>query len=124
MWQHRSSPLRKTESGAMEHVTAPELILARRQGLELRDMWQRRSSPQQGGEVRGHGTHGSTGAHLIKEARSEAAGHVAVPELTSSRRRGPELRGTWQRRSSPQQGGEVWGRGTRDGARAHLYREV
>jgi hypothetical protein len=51
-------------------------------------------------------------------------GHVVAPELTSSRRQGPELRNTWQRRSSPQQGDEVRGRGTRDGAGAHLCREV
>jgi hypothetical protein len=53
-----------------------------------------------------------------------AVGHVAAPELTSSKRQGPELRDTWQHRRSPQQGGEVRGRGTRGGAGAHLYREV
>jgi hypothetical protein len=52
-------------------------------------MWQRRSSAQQGGEVWGRGSWGSIGAHLIKEVRSGAEGHVAVPELTSARRRGP-----------------------------------
>jgi hypothetical protein len=51
-------------------------------------------------------------------------GHVVASELTSSRRQGPELRDTWQRRISPQQGGEVLGRGTRGGAGAHLCREV
>jgi hypothetical protein len=30
------------------------------------------------------------GAHLSKEARSEAEGHVAAAELFSTRRRGPE----------------------------------
>jgi hypothetical protein len=61
--------------GVMGHVTAPEL-------------------PSQGGRVLSHGTHGSTGAHLIREARSGAEGHVAAPKLTSARRRGPEPRDT------------------------------
>jgi hypothetical protein len=87
-WQHRSSP-------------------RRRQGPELRDMWQRRSSPQQGSEVRGRGTCGGAGAHLCREVRSGAEGHVAVPELTSARRRGPGPRDTWRRRSPPLQGGVI-----------------
>jgi hypothetical protein len=60
-------------------------------------MWQRRSSTQQGGEAWGHGTRGSTGAHLGRKARSGVAEHVEVPELTSIGRRGPELQGMWQR---------------------------
>jgi hypothetical protein len=36
-----------------------------------------------------------------------AMGHVAVLEPTSARRRGPKPWDTWQRRSSPQPGGEV-----------------
>jgi hypothetical protein len=51
-------------------------------------------------------------------------GHVAALELASSRRQGPKLRDMWQCQSSPQQGGEVWGRGTRGGAEAHLCGEV
>jgi hypothetical protein len=51
-------------------------------------------------------------------------GHMSAPELTSSRRQGPELRDTWEWQSSPQQGDEVRGRGTRGGAGAHLCREV
>jgi hypothetical protein len=43
----------------------------------------------QGGRAQSHGIHDSTGPHLGKEARSEADGHVAAPELTSARRRGP-----------------------------------
>jgi hypothetical protein len=38
-WQHRNSPLRKAEPGAEGHMTALELTLSSRQGLELRDMW-------------------------------------------------------------------------------------
>jgi hypothetical protein len=63
--------------GAMGHVAAPEL-------------------PSQEGRARSHRTHGSTGAHLSKEASFGAMGHMAAPELTSARRRGPEPRDTWQ----------------------------
>jgi hypothetical protein len=80
--------------------------------------------PSQEGRARRHETRDITGAHLDMEARSGAKGHVAAPELTSARRRGPGLQDTWQRQSSPQQGGEVWGHGTRGGVGAHLYREV
>jgi hypothetical protein len=80
--------------------------------------------PAQKGRVQSPETRGNVGAHLSKKVRSGAAGHVAALELTSARRRGSELRDTWRRQSSPQQGGEVWSRGTRGGSRAHLYREV
>jgi hypothetical protein len=90
-WQHRSSPLGKVDPRAMGHVAAPELTLSGRQGLELRDMWQHRSSHYQGGKVRSRGTRGSTGAHLNKEARSGAAGHVSAPKPTSAGRCGLKL---------------------------------
>jgi hypothetical protein len=119
MWQHQSSPLRKVEPRAVGHIAAPELTSSRRQGLELRDTWQRRSSPQQGGEVRGRGTLGSTGAHLSMEARSEAMGHVVAPEPTSTGRCGhmvaPEL---------TSQEGRARSQGTRGSARAHLSTEA
>jgi hypothetical protein len=67
-------------------VVASELTSARRQGLGQRDMWQRRSSPQQVGEVRSRGTHGSTGAYIVEEAMSRAEGHVTPPELTLTKR--------------------------------------
>jgi hypothetical protein len=89
MWQRRSSPLRETETQG--HVAAPEPTSAGMRGPELRNTWQRRSLTQQRGEVRGHETCGSTGAHLDRNARSRAARHVKVPELTSIERRGPEL---------------------------------
>jgi hypothetical protein len=120
-WQHRSSPLgearpgprgnveahidREARSEAEEHVAAPELS-------------------SRGDRVRCHGIRGSAGAHLGREARSEAEEHVVAPKLNLARRRGPEPRDTWQHRSSPQQGGEVRGRRTRGGSRAHLRREV
>jgi hypothetical protein len=72
MWQHRSSALRKVEPRA---VTAPEL-------------------PSQEGRARSHGTRGSTGAHLSKEVRFGAEGHVTTLELASTRRQCQELRDT------------------------------
>jgi hypothetical protein len=81
----------------MGHVAAPEPTSAGKRGPKLRNTWQRWSSTQQEGEARGHETHDSTRAHLGREVRSGAAGHVEVPELTSIGRRGPELHGTWQR---------------------------
>jgi hypothetical protein len=61
----------------------------------------------QGGRARSHGTRGSAGAHLDREARSGAEERTAAPKLNSARRRGPGPRATWQHQSSPQQGGEV-----------------
>jgi hypothetical protein len=90
-WQHRSSPLEEVEPGAMRHVAASELTSAGRRGAELRNTWQRRSSTQQRGEARGHVPRGSTGAHLSKEVRSRAVGHMAAPEPTSAGRCGPKL---------------------------------
>jgi hypothetical protein len=81
----------------MGHVAAPDPTSAGRRGLELRNTWQRRSSTQQGGEARGHVTCGSTEAHLRKEVRSGATGHVMAPEPTSAGRCGPKLQLTWQR---------------------------
>jgi hypothetical protein len=69
-------------------VTAPEPTLVGRRGSELRNTWQRRSSP-------------------LGEAEPGAMGHVAAPEPTLAGRRGPELRNVWRRRCSTQQGGEV-----------------
>jgi hypothetical protein len=71
-----------------------------------------------------HGTRDSIETYLSKEARFGITGHVATPELTSARRRGLELRDTWRRWSSPQQGGEVQDHRTRGGFGAHLCREV
>jgi hypothetical protein len=121
MWQHRSSPLGEARSGprgsarahlgrearsrAEEHMAAPELSSRR-------------------GRARSHETRGSTRAHLSMEARSRAEEHVAAPELNSARRRGSEPWFTRQHRSSPQQGGEVRGCGTRGGSGAHLCRVV
>jgi hypothetical protein len=76
MWQRRSSHLRKAEPRAMGYVATSEL-------------------PSQEGRVRSDRTHGSVGAHLSKEVMSEAEGHVAAPELTSARRRGPGPLDTW-----------------------------
>jgi hypothetical protein len=78
----------------------------------------------QGGKARSHGMRGSVGAHLDREVRSGAEEHVVAPKLNSARRRGLGPRDTWQHRSSPQQGDEVWGHGTRGSSAAHLCREV
>jgi hypothetical protein len=69
-------PVVHSPLGAMGHVAAPE------------------PSPQ-GGRAQSHGTHGSVGAHLGREVRSGAEGHVAASELTSARRQGPRPRNTW-----------------------------
>jgi hypothetical protein len=70
------------------------------------------------------GTCGSAGAHLSREARSEAIGHVAALELTLTERRGSEPYDTWQRRSPPQPEGQVRNHRTRDSAGVHLSWEV
>jgi hypothetical protein len=51
-------------------------------------------------------------------------GHLVAPELISIGRRGPELRNTWQRRSSTQQGDESQGNGTCGCIGAHLDRKM
>jgi hypothetical protein len=53
--------------GGVEHVAAPKL-------------------PSQEGRVWSRETRGGTGAHLRKEVRSGATGHVTASELTSTRR--------------------------------------
>jgi hypothetical protein len=95
-WQCRSSSLGEKELRAMGHVAAPEPTSIGRRGLELRNTWQRWSSTQQGDEVRGHGTRSSIRAHLSKEVRSGAMGHVVIPEPTSTGRCGSKLQLTWQ----------------------------
>jgi hypothetical protein len=58
-----------------------------------------------GGRARGHGTRGSVGVHLDREARFGAEKHMAASKLNSARRRGP-------------------GHVTRGGTGAHLSKEV
>jgi hypothetical protein len=50
-----------------------------------------------GGRARSHGTCGNAGAHLVREVRSGAVRHVAVPEPTSVGMCGLKLQLTWQR---------------------------
>jgi hypothetical protein len=64
--------------GATGYVAAPELTSSKRRGPKLRDMWQRRSSSQQGGEVRDRETRGEAGAHLYREMWSEATAYVTA----------------------------------------------
>jgi hypothetical protein len=47
--------------------------------------------------------HDSAGAHLSKEARFGAEGHMVASELTSARRRGSGPQDTWRLRSPPLQ---------------------
>jgi hypothetical protein len=96
-WQRRSSPLREAEPGAMGHLAVPKPTSTGRRGPELRNAWWRRSSTQQGDEVQGHRPCGNTRAHLCKEVRSGAAGHMVAPERTSVGRCGPKLELAWQR---------------------------
>jgi hypothetical protein len=82
--------------------------------------------PSQEGRARSPETRGSAGAHLSKEARFGAVGHVtstgahlskktrfgaegyvAASELTSARRRGSGPRDTWRVQSPHLQGGVV-----------------
>jgi hypothetical protein len=67
---------------SVEYVAAPEPTSAGRRDPELRNTWQRQSSP-------------------LGETEPGAMKHVAAPEPTSAGRRGPELRNSWQRWSSP-----------------------
>jgi hypothetical protein len=74
------------EPSCMPRVAKPFFIPVVHNPLGAWDTCQHRSSLPQGGRARSHGTHGSAGAHLGREVRSRAEGHVVVPELTSARR--------------------------------------
>jgi hypothetical protein len=63
-------PVVHSPLGAVEHVATPEL-------------------PSQEGRARSPETRGNARAHLSKEARFRAEGHMTTPELTSAMRRGP-----------------------------------
>jgi hypothetical protein len=110
--------------GAVRHVTVPEPTSTGRWGPEPYVTWHHQSSPQLGGEVQSHRTHGNIGAHLSREVRYRGIGNVVAPEPTSTGRWGSELRGMWQRRSPSQPKGEVRSHRTRGSARAHLSWEV
>jgi hypothetical protein len=97
---------------ATVHVVVSEPSRTGRRGPEPWDTWQRRSPPEQGGRVWSCGTRGNAGALPSRDAGSRAAGHVAMPDPSRAGRRGPELRGTWQRRSPPDQGGMLRSYGT------------
>jgi hypothetical protein len=98
--QFPSQEGRASSRGTHGSTEAP---LSGRQSPEPWDTWQRRSSSQQGGEVRGCQTHDSAGAHLSKEARFGAEGHMVASELTLARRRGSGPQDTWRLRSPPLQ---------------------
>jgi hypothetical protein len=81
----------RDQQKVMGCIAALEPSLVGRWGPELWYMRQRRSPPWLGGEVQSHGTHGSVGALLIREARSGAMGHVVALEPDSAGRQGLEL---------------------------------
>jgi hypothetical protein len=70
--------LEEVESGAMGHMKELEPNSVGKRGPKLRDTWQRRSSPKQGGETRAPGARGSVGAYLGRKVRSGAIGYVAI----------------------------------------------
>jgi hypothetical protein len=86
-------------------MAAPEPTSAGRRGSELRNTWQRHSSP-------------------LGEAEPGAMGHVAPPEPTSAGSQGSELRNMCQRRSTTQQGGEAQGHRPHGSTGAHLNKVV
>jgi hypothetical protein len=73
---------REVRPGAEKHMAAPKLNSARRRGFSSRATWQHRSSPQQGGEVRGRETHGGSEAHFCREAWSEVTTYVVACRCT------------------------------------------
>jgi hypothetical protein len=73
-----------------------------------------------GSDVRSLGTRCGTGAHLSREVRSGATGHVTAPEPTSAKKQGLEpwnMRQCW---SSPYPRSKVRSHWTRDGVGAHF----
>jgi hypothetical protein len=64
-------------------VAASKPSSAERRGPELQDTWQHWSPSQWEGGIQSHGTRGSTGALLGREAKSGTAGHVVALEPSS-----------------------------------------
>jgi hypothetical protein len=83
-------PSREVGSGAAAHVAALEHS-AGRWGPEVLYTRRRQSPVEQGGWVWSCRTHGSPGALLGWEAGSGAAGHMVVPEPSSTGKWGPEV---------------------------------
>jgi hypothetical protein len=73
--KHFFIPMVHSPLGAVGYVAAPKPTSTGRRGLELRNMWQRWSSP-------------------LGEAEPGAMGHMAALKLTSTGRQGLELRNT------------------------------
>jgi hypothetical protein len=88
-------PLETCEPSCVPGAARPFFILVVHNSLRGMGYVAAPELSSQGGKARSLGTHGSTGAHLVREARSEAEGHVAAPEITLSGRQGPELGDTW-----------------------------
>jgi hypothetical protein len=73
-----------------------------------------------GSDVRSLETHGGTGAHLSREVRSGATGHVSASEPTLAKKRGLESWNMRQCWSSPYPRSKVRSHWTRDGAEAYF----
>jgi hypothetical protein len=69
--------------------------------------------PSRGGRARSHGTRGSAGGHLGREARSGVEEHVAAPEL-------PSRRGRAQSHVTRGSAGGQLGREARSGAKERM----
>jgi hypothetical protein len=87
-------------------------------------MWQRRSPSEKGVRVQSRGARRGPETLLNREAGSGAAGNVAAPDPSRAGMQGPEPRGTWPRRSPPEQGGMVQSHGARGSAGALMSREA
>jgi hypothetical protein len=107
VWSHRTRGKgrvhlsQQVRSRAIAHTAAPEPSPTGRWGPVPWDTRQHQSPPWLEGRVQTCRTHDSTGAHLSREARSGAIGHVAPPEPSPIGRCGLVPWDTWQHRSPP-----------------------
>jgi hypothetical protein len=85
----------------MEHVVALEPSLAGRRDPEPWGTWQPQSPPRLGGRVRCCRTRGSAGAHLSREVRSGAIGHLTARGALPSREAGSRAMGHVAHQSPP-----------------------
>jgi hypothetical protein len=99
-WEHASLAARLSQWHLPLHLRPVAL-------RKPRDMLLHWNPLKRGDRVQSHRSHDSVGAVLSGEAGSRAMEHGAALEPSSTGRRGPELRDTWQHLSPPQLGGGV-----------------
>jgi hypothetical protein len=87
-------------------------------------MWQPRSPPRLGGRVRCCRARGSVGAHLSREVRPGAIGHLIAREVLPSREVGSRAMGHVAHQSPPLQRGGIRSHMTHGSPGAHLNREA